>query len=174
VLTYADASFALGKPTPLRQYVYFCTSKASKLRNARTRLLGEPADSQQHNTYIHRIRPHTCAYVSAAEIRLLGRTRRQPTTQHLYTQSTPAYVRIRQLTSAYVRIRQCCRDTAARAYSHQQTPHLHTQNTPAYVSTRAHTCAYVSAGENTHACSRRRQREHTRVERSSRHACRRQ
>jgi hypothetical protein len=102
----------------LRQYVYFCTSKASKMSTCT-----DGCDLHEHlacepPAYVS-LRQHTSAYVSIR-------------------QHTSAYISIRQLTSAYVSIRQ---HTSAHVSTRQHTSaHVSTrQHTSAHVSIRQHT-----------------------------------
>jgi hypothetical protein len=102
-----------------RQYLYFCTSKASKLstcmRGGGGGAFGRPIRGGRRG---QRLPMHTSAYVSIR-------------------QHTPAYVSIRQHKSAYASIRQR-RGSAVREKERRHTS--------AYVSIRQHTSAYVSGG----------------------------
>jgi hypothetical protein len=117
----------------MRQYLYFCASKVSKLKRDPT--LGAHCDpSIRHHTsaYVSNIRQHASAYVSI----------RQHVSAYVsMCQHTSAYAFILQHTSAYVRIRQC---TSAYLSSIPQ-------HTSAYVSIRQHTTAYVSMRQHTSA-----------------------
>ncbi len=98
------------------QYLYFCTSKASKLSTA---VSSEQRDRQQHTSAYVSIRQHTSAYVSIRQhTSAYASIRQQLSTavssrrsgivnsEYVIRQHTSAYVSIRQHTSAYVSIRQ--------------------------------------------------------------------
>jgi hypothetical protein len=151
------------------QYLYFCTSKASKLK--RSRWFSLPAArgaaafllSTLASAYVsirqHRIRQHTSAYVS-----VLAKHTRICICQHTSAYVRIAYVSIRQRScqahshlhmSAYVSVHQNRIRQHTSAYvlsalvpggfpSCTHTPRRIHQHTPAYVSIRQHTSAYVS------------------------------
>jgi hypothetical protein len=139
------------------QYLYFCTSKASKLHVYR------PSFAEVQSTledmqfvfslvgssrsgggiYVYSIRQHTSACVSIFARRVLTRRRyiciqytsacvsmRQQRRRYICIQHTSACVSMRQDTSACVRIR---------------------QHASAYVSMRQHASAYVSMRQHTSA-----------------------
>jgi hypothetical protein len=129
----------------LRQYVYFCTSKASKMSTCtdgcdlHEHLACEPpayVSLRQHTSAYVSIRQHTSAYISIRQLTSAYVSIRQHTSAHVSTrQHTSAHVSIRQHTSAYVSI-------PGRAACELQVsfgePHIH-------VSIRQHTSAYLAA-----------------------------
>jgi hypothetical protein len=113
----------------LRQYLYCCTSKASKMHTCQLdeHAVLEVNRRRQHTSAYVSIRQHTSAYVSirqhtqCSRLSCVSAVRRPRRRQHM-----SAYVSICQHMSAYVRIR--------------QPP----DQTSTYVSIRQHTSAYVS------------------------------
>jgi hypothetical protein len=162
------------------QYLYFCTSKASKLK--RSRWFSLPAArgaaafllSTLASAYVsirqHHIRQHTSAYVS-----VLAKHTRICICQHTSAYVRIAYVRayvsvlakhtricICQHMSAFVRIAYVSIRQHTSAYvlnalvpgglpSRTHAPRRIHQHTPAYVSIRQHTPAYVSIRQHTSA-----------------------
>jgi hypothetical protein len=151
--------FSDAVPACLRQYLYFCTSKASKL-----------------STFVHALSLSLClsdAVLACLRQNLYFRTSkaskvstcvrvfltcRRRLALGLLLLVEDAYVSIRP--SAYVSIRMlmdvCCfflQKTHTSAYVHQHTSAYASirQHTSAYVSIRAHTSAYVSIRQHTSA-----------------------
>ncbi len=150
-----------------REYLYFCTSKASKLstwrlctsqRTLRSHCLLSPTAHTCRS-----IRQYTSAYVSIHTSAYVSI--RQHTSAYVsIRQHTSAYVSIRQRTAAYVRIRQHTAALRGHCRKAVAQPPLRTprsyigacgacvsirQHTSAYVSIRQHTSAYVSIRQHT-------------------------
>jgi hypothetical protein len=106
-----------------RQYSYFCTSKASKLRTSTVQFIALSSFSPTRCSINVSIRQHTSAYVSIHQ-------HRQHTSARHAAAPTSAYVSIRPHTSAYVSPTRCGTNVSIRQ---------HTYN----VSIRQHTSAYV-------------------------------
>ncbi len=142
----------------LRQCLYLCTSKASKLstsprgrsrcRHFRPRSIRQHTSAyvsmRQHTRSIRQLKPAYVRVPALVEEAVVNTSVREldapvPTCQH-----TSAYVSIRQHTPAYASI----------AYANLMRPCppvSKRQHTSAYVSIRQHTSAYVSIRQHTSA-----------------------
>jgi hypothetical protein len=129
------------------QYLYFCTSEASKLSTCHHQALCvSTLLPSRTNCMIHvSIRQHTSAYVSKRQHTVCLHTvsacvsiRHTSACVSIRQHNTSAYVSIRQHTSACVSIRQ-----------HTSAYVSIRQHTSAYVSIRQHTSAYVSIRQHT-------------------------
>jgi hypothetical protein len=124
----------------LRQYLYFCTSKASKLRTLDVvSCVSERREGDQRSA-------------------LLQQRQLPPHPEQAQVAKSSAYVSIRQHTSAYVSIRQhtsaYVTAVAASGASTLRQPSAYVsvrQRTSAYVSVRQRTSAYVSVRQRTSA-----------------------
>jgi hypothetical protein len=135
--------------TLLRQYLYFCTSKASKLSTwAGARHGTHPsAHAPPSSHFLLLIRQHTSAYVSIRQHTSAYVSIRQHTSVYVSIRPhTSAYVSIRQHTSAYVSScwSSLMRQIALSGGIHRMLTYA-LVSAYAYVSIRQHTSAYVSS-----------------------------
>jgi hypothetical protein len=136
----------LAEPRVQRQYLYFCSSKASKF--GIYLVVGYAKLRHVVQVPYVSIRQHTSAYVSIRQQTLPGCRLRQAQSCCGGYPARPAGaagVSIRQHTSAYVSIRQ-----HTSAYVSTRLYRLR-QHTSAYVSIRQHKSAYVSIRQHTSA-----------------------
>jgi len=136
----------------LRQYLYFCTSIASKLSTLD--IVSCVPERREGD-----------------ERRALLQQRQLPSrpeqAQVANRQHTSAYVSIRQRPSAYVGIRQHTSQLPPRP---KQARVANRQHTSAYVSVRQHTSAYVGIPGGAWGGSKRRRARHSQRRRESGHA----